>query len=382
MCALRSNGLMTVFLYRTAPVQTKTRAGSFRLFHSTPIICSTVHQDNSSNNARQIQTQSEQEMSKLQWLLSSNDKNTYHSQPTLWTDRKEIHDFVHEHMDHILFDCDGVLYRSPDVIPGARECMELLQRQEKQVFFVTNNASSSRSELRHKLQQMLQYDALTDQQMVGCAYASARYLQQYLEDQARVYVIGSSGLCDELRKAGFEVVTTSDHEPRSMDRLDMTKYEYPTEIDAVVVGHDTAFSFRKLTIATVVLQQNPHAVFVATNRDAYDLVGTNALRIPGNGALVQSLECASNRVAVNVGKPSQTLAELIQSEHGLDLSRTMMIGDRLDTDIRFGRDAGMFTALVLTGVTTADDIYQVMMQDDISLEAMPDAVLSFVGLLS
>lgn len=79
-------------------------------------------------------------------------------------------------------------------------------------------------------------------------------------------------------------------------------------------------------------------------------------------------------------KPSITLAELIQVEHGLDLSRTMMVGDRLDTDIRFGLDAGMFTALVLTGVTTPDDIVRI--QQGCSSEPMPDAVLPYVGLLS
>ncbi|GAX25739.1 hypothetical protein FisN_8Hh362 [Fistulifera solaris] len=327
-------------------------------------------------------------MVRLQALFSSlnnTEKMKHQYLPKLWTTRNEIRDYVQEHIDHILFDCDGVLYRSPDVVPGARECIESLQRQGKQVFFVTNNASSSRSELRHKLIQMLRVDEslLKDAQMVGCAYAAACYLRQHLEKGTRVYVIGSPGLCDELRSAGFNVVTTPANEPHFMDRDDMMRYEFPKDIDAVVVGHDPTFSFRKLTIATVILQHNPDALFVATNRDAYDLVGTGALRIPGNGSLVQSLECASSRVAVNVGKPSRTLAALIESEHGLNLSRTMMIGDRLDTDIQFGNDSGMFTALVLTGVTSAYDIYQILMEErQDHFAAMPDAVFPFVGLLS
>ncbi|GAX15349.1 pyridoxal phosphatase [Fistulifera solaris] len=328
-------------------------------------------------------------MVRLRTLLSSinNAEKMKHQRVPilLWTHRNEICDYVQEDIDHILFDCDGVLYRSPDVIPGARECIESLQRRGKQVFFVTNNASSSRSELRHKLTKMLRIDDehLKDTQMVGCAYAAACYLRQQLEKAARVYVIGSPGLCDELQSAGFNVVNTPAHEPHFMDRHDMMQYSFPKDIDAVVVGHDPTFSFRKLTTATVILQQNPHALFVATNRDAYDLVGTDALRIPGNGSLVQSLECASSRVAVNVGKPSRTLAELIESEHGLNLSRTMMIGDRLDTDIQFGNDSGMFTALVLTGVTGANDIYQTLMQQDQGhCTPMPDAIFPFVGLLS
>ncbi len=327
-------------------------------------------------------------MVRLQEMLNSIDnieKMKRQRLPKLWTNRNEIRDFVQEHIDHILFDCDGVLYRSPDVIPGARECIESLQRRGKQVFFVTNNASSSRSDLRHKLIQMLHINdtLLKDSQMVGCAYAAACYLRQQLQNGARVYVIGSPGLCDELRTAGFNVVTTPAHEPHFMDRHDMMQYDFPKDIDAVVVGHDPTFSFRKLVIATVILQQNLHSLFVATNRDAYDLVGTSALRIPGNGALVRSLECASSRVAVNVGKPSRTLAALIESEHGLNLSRTMMIGDRLDTDIQFGNDSGMFTALILTGVTGADDICQILMQDGPDhLIPMPDAILPFVGLLS
>ena len=95
---------------------------------------------------------------------------------------------------------------------------------------------------------------------------------------------------------------------------------------------------------------NPDAPLVATNQDSFDLVGVDARQIPVNGCVVAALEYSSKRKSINVGKPSKTLVELIASEHGLDPKRSMIVGDRLDTDIRFGAESGMYSALVMTGV--------------------------------
>ena len=94
--------------------------------------------------------------------------------------------------------------------------------------------------------------------------------------------------------------------------------------------------------------------------DSFDLVGFDARHLPGNGALVSAVETASGRTATNVGKPSSTLSELIMDVYGLKAEETLMVGDRLDTDIKFGNDSGMKSALVLTGCTTSSEIASVL----------------------
>ena len=83
------------------------------------------------------------------------------------------------------------------------------------------------------------------------------------------------------------------------------------------------------------LQRNPNGILVATNRDSFDLVGADGRHIPGNGSIVAALEFCSRRTAINVGKPSTELLDVIKRDYKLKLGRTMFVGDRLDTDIKF-----------------------------------------------
>jgi HAD superfamily hydrolase (TIGR01450 family) len=202
-------------------------------------------------------------------------------------------------IDTYLFDCDGVLYRSPDQAPGAKECIQSLLRSGKQVFFVTNNAGSNRRQLRDKLTEILELDddVLTESMMISSSYSSAQYLKRQVLDKTgsgRLYVIGSEGLCEELRQTGFEVFGgPSGEQKASMSRDELAEYDFSElcPIDAVVVGHDTEFTFRKMCIANFLLQSHPKASLVATNEDAFDLVGADARRIPGNGCVVRAVSC-------------------------------------------------------------------------------------------
>jgi ribonucleotide monophosphatase NagD (HAD superfamily) len=104
-----------------------------------------------------------------------------------------------------------------------------------------------------------------------------------------------------------------------MNRQKLADYDFSEHpIDAIAVGHDTEFNFRKLSIANNLLVQNPKALFVAMNEDSFVLVGSDGRHIPGNGCTVKALEHCLRRSAVNAGKPSSTLADLIAEEHGLD----------------------------------------------------------------
>ena len=310
---------------------------------------------------------------------------------TLLRTRQEASDFVRQHVDALLFDCDGVLYRGLDQAPDATACLRNLLGSGKTCLFVTNNAGANRQQLRDKLANLLDCPALTVDQMIGSTYACAQYLksalvppqQQQDKSAAVVHVIGTEGLCQEIRESGFTVTGgPRSQEQASMSREELADYDFDAHppVDAVVVGLDTDFSYRKLCIATVLLQRNPGAILVSTNQDAYDLVGADARHLPGNGCLVKALEHASQRQAINVGKPSRVLADLVLAEHNLDPARTMMVGDRLDTDIRFGVENGMIGTLVLTGCTTAQDLVQ--HGDATQKEPMPDIVVPYMGLLA
>lgn len=219
------------------------------------------------------------------------------NRPRLLQTREQVATLL-EGVDTVLFDCDGVLYRSPDPVPGAAGSVRSLLRAGKRVFFVTNNAGANRRQLRDKLTSLLglEPDLLTEDMMVGSSHSCAQYLRRELLDQkgsGKVFVIGSEGLCEELRQTGFEVCRADpdDDGRASMSREELAAYDFAPlhPVDAVVVGHDTGFSFRKLCVANVLLQWNPGALLVATNRDAFDLVGADGRHIPGNGSLVRSV---------------------------------------------------------------------------------------------
>lgn len=368
--------------------------------------------------------------------------------PIVWKCRTEAATYIRENIDTVLFDCDGVLYRTSSLCPGASECIQGLLDNNKKVLFVTNNAGVNRRELREKLSTLLQIDSLTIDQMISSSYSSAQYLKQQLIDfnggvddndndnshsrekfsplnidtnksPRRVHVIGSSGLCEELISAGFDVTTcgstnnnvgnnnnNNNSEPGSMSREELADYDFNKyhPIDALVVGHDTDMNFRKLCIADNLLLRNPDALFVATNKDSFDVVDGNEhdrRHIAGNGCTVVALEYSSKKKSINVGKPSKELFELIRRkdydrddndtiEHNDnrikekkscfdDPSRCLFVGDRLDTDIRFGNDNGMKSLLVMTGVTTAETMEN--LGNGTEEEPLPDFIVPYVGML-
>ncbi|VEU33324.1 unnamed protein product [Pseudo-nitzschia multistriata] len=338
------------------------------------------------------------------------------SPPTVWRSSEEAVTYIRDNIDTVLFDCDGVLYRTTSLCPGASECIrELMEIHHKRVLFVTNNAGVNRRELREKLSRLLRIDSLTNDQMISSSYSSAQYLKSELmaaskelgstttasSTPPRVHVIGSSGLCEELVAAGFNVTggpstSSPEHdECCSMSREELAAYDFEQlhPIDALVVGHDTDLNFRKLCIAENLLLRNPEALFVATNKDSFDVVdgNNNDLRhIMGNGATVVALEYSSKRTAINVGKPSKELFGLIRNQDSSgakkpsgnvfdDPSRCLFVGDRLDTDIRFGKDNGMKSLLVMTGVTSAKTMEE--LANGTEEEPLPDFILPHVGML-
>jgi ribonucleotide monophosphatase NagD (HAD superfamily) len=215
----------------------------------------------------------------------------------------------------LIFDLDGVIYRGESAVPGAIPTLNHLTTAGHRLFFLTNNSTRTRRDYADKLNR-LGYPAAPEQVMTS-AYATGQYLRRQGAAGKRVFLIGEHGLAEEMEAVGLTVLPEESSE----------------RADYVVVGLD-----RFLT-------------FIATNKDpTYPM--EEGREIPGGGSMVAALEYAVGQAPVAIGKPEPyTLQEILALADGRPQD-AVMVGDRLDTDIRVGRNLGLTTVLPLTGVTT------------------------------
>lgn len=248
----------------------------------------------------------------------------------------------------VVFDLDGVVYLGNTPIAGAVETIGWLRQSGRLVKFCTNNATRTRQHYAEKLSGMGIPSTPAD--VVNSAYAVGIYLKQRRRERTScrsertepvpftVFPVGEEGLRVELAAAGATVI----------ERVDSGM-----AVDYVVVGLDRTFTYQKLEMAFDAIRGG--AEFVATNRDA--TAPMEKKEIPGAGAMVAAVEAAVGKPpAVVIGKPAPTMLELLIAEANATPETTLVVGDRLDTDILAGRRAGARTACVLTGIATAEDV--------------------------
>lgn len=216
---------------------------------------------------------------------------------------------------------------------------------------MTNNSTTSRLNYVKKITSL--GIECCKEEIFCSAYAVSLYLQEKNFNK-KAYVIGMSGMAQELEEAGISFRGVDEHSTFDLTLSDAGKIEHDPEIGAVLVGFDIRICYYKLAFAKRHLD-NPDCIFVATNTDS-SFPGEGGVLIPGGGSIVKMIECASDRKSTVVGKPSQWFLNKIIDELSLDRSRTVMVGDRLDTDILFGVEGQLKTLLVLSGVTTKNDL--------------------------
>ncbi|XP_067859094.1 glycerol-3-phosphate phosphatase [Heptranchias perlo] len=256
-------------------------------------------------------------------------------------------------VDALLFDCDGVLWKGDTPIPGAAQLINRLQERGKRVFFLTNNSTKSRQMYGEKLRSLC-FQARPDQ-VFGTAPCAALYLRHEAKLRGSVYLIGSAALRGELQAQGIACSgpgTGPELTPGPGPMQAWAAEPLDPNVGAVLIGFDEHFTYLKLCRAARYLQ-DPACIFVATNTDT--LLPLEGGGIPGTGCLVKAVEAASKRTAHVIGKPSAFMFECVVKEHGVDPSRTVMVGDRLDTDILMGSNCGLRTILTLTGVSTLEE---------------------------
>ena len=265
-------------------------------------------------------------------------------------------------IDGFIFDLDGTVYLGEAALPGAVETIAHLRQLGKRVLFVSNKPLYLREEYASKLTRL----GIPTQveEVITSAFVLARYLA-LTAPTLRFYVIGEENLRQEMRGQGLRVVNElNDQDP--MEVID------PVGIDAVVVAFDRTLDYRKLNTAYQALVTGAH--FFATNGDNTCPMPGGA--IPDAGATIAALEHITGRkVEVMAGKPSPIITQVALETLGSPPERCMMVGDRLETDILMGRQAGMHTAVVLTGVTRRADVD--------AAESKPDFVIdNLSGILS
>ncbi len=231
-----------------------------------------------------------------------------------------------------IFDLDGTVYLGDNAIPGAVQTIAALRAQGCGVVFLSNKPLQPREVYAKKLTR-LGIPTPTDD-VINSSQVLTQYLVQEMAD-ATVFIIGEQPLLDEMAAAGLMI---SDN---------------PGEIDVVVASFDRTFDYRKLDIGYQALRLG--ARFFATNADrTCPIEGGD---IPDAAAVIGALEgCSGRKVELVAGKPSAMIVDMVLKVLDLNANDCLMVGDRLETDILMGNQAGMSTALVLTGVTKREDL--------------------------
>jgi NagD protein len=234
-----------------------------------------------------------------------------------------------ESVRHFITDMDGVLVKGKQVIPGAERFIARLEELGHEYLVLTNNSLYTPRDLAHRLQSIgLQ---IPPERLFTSAMATASFLHSQ-RPEATAFVIGGSGLTQAIHDIGY-VITDIDPE-------------------YVVLGETEAYNYELITKAIRLIDAG--ARFIATNPDVSG--PTEAGIVPGCGAMAALIEKATAKSPFFVGKPNPLMMRSALNYLDVHSEDTVMIGDRMETDIVAGVESGMRTILVLTGITTPADI--------------------------
>jgi HAD superfamily hydrolase (TIGR01450 family) len=253
-----------------------------------------------------------------------------------------------------VFDLDGTIYLGDGLLPGAKRLILKLRELGKRVVFVSNNPTKDPKMYAEKLGALgLKTPA---SEIVNTVVTMTEWLLRE-RPEATVFPISEEPLKNSLSEAGIRMS------------------EDPEEIDIVIASYDRSFDYRKLQIAFDAIWFYGRAMLVTTNPDRYCPL-PNGRGEPDAAAIVAAIEaCTGSQCRVNVGKPDPIMLETVMDLIGLDAKECVMSGDRLYTEIRMAKGAGIPSAIVLTGETTEEDLAGE------PVENLPDYVLKRIDQL-
>ncbi|MEQ9620178.1 MAG: HAD-IIA family hydrolase [Deltaproteobacteria bacterium] len=262
--------------------------------------------------------------------------------------------------DCFLIDLDGVVYVGEKPTGGSAETINTLKKMGKLVIFITNDPRRTASEYSKKLRDMGILTKPGD--LVTSGMAIAYHIKSEYDDlgNKKAYVIGSRALKDEIELTG----------------LKLARGEEAKKADFVIMGGHPEFHYEEIKLATLAIGNG--ALFFATNRDpAYP---TEEGLVPATGAMLACIETASGKKAVVAGKPEIIMFEVALAENlHRDKHRLAIIGDRLDTDIEGGKNAGISTILALSGSTDEKEASESEIKPDYIIKDLRDLLKEVAG---
>lgn len=254
----------------------------------------------------------------------------------------------------VLLDMDGVLYRGHAPLPGVGDLLALFERRGVAYACVTNNATLTPAQYEDKLRAMDIH--IPAARVITSSIVTRRYLEGQAPRGAPIYYIGMDGLREALLGDGYFT-------------LDEQNPQY------VVVGLDFDATYARFRTAGLAIRAG--ARFIGTNPDT--TLPTEAGLAPGAGSFLALLRAATDVEPFVIGKPAPTMLLEAITILGAEPGRTLVVGDRLDTDIAGARAAGLASALVLTGVTTPDLLDRSDLKPDAVYADLPAMIAAWGG---
>jgi NagD protein len=255
------------------------------------------------------------------------------------TDQSPVHSW--------LTDMDGVLVHEDSAIPGAAEFLDALRRHDRPFLVLTNNSIFTPRDLRARLH--ASGLDVPEESIWTSAIATAQFLAEQ-RPGGYAYVVGEAGLTTAMHEAGF---TMTDRDP-----------------DYVVLGETRTYSFEAITRAIRLIEGG--ARFIATNPDPSGPSPQGTL--PATGSVAALITTATGRDPYYVGKPNPLMMRSALNRIEAHSETTVMIGDRMDTDVKSGIEAGLRTILVLTGSTTREQVDSYPYQATRVVDSVADVV--------
>ncbi|MBL0345723.1 HAD-IIA family hydrolase [Candidatus Villigracilis affinis] len=252
----------------------------------------------------------------------------------------------------LILDMDGVIWKADAPIGDLPSTFKRIRERGLKFVFATNNGTKTPEEYQQKLAE-LGVD-IDPSQVVTSAMGIAFMLAQKYPRGTKIFMIGEDGIRVALEEKGFEILSV----------------ENAPQAQAFVMGIDRSINFQKVAEATLLVRAG--IPFYTTNTDK--TFPTPRGEIPGSGAWISVIQTATNVEPIIAGKPFPFLMELSLKKLGTRKDETLVVGDRLETDIAAGQSVGCPTALVLSGVSTKAQAEEWTPKMDVIADSLADLV--------
>jgi NagD protein len=230
-----------------------------------------------------------------------------------------------------IIDMDGVIYHGDRILPGVIDFLTWLEKSDKKYLFLTNSSERTPKELHEKMKRL--GINIGEEHFYTSALATAGFLSSQ-KPNGSAYIIGDAGLIHALYSVGYSVNNVNP--------------------DYVIVGDTRSYSFEKIEHAINLVLKG--AKLIGTNPDVSGPVEMGI--VPSTKALIAPIEIAAGKKAYFVGKPNPLMMRIALKMLGVKREDTIVIGDRMDTDVRCGLESELDTLLVLSGITDRHSIDQ------------------------